>query len=202
MPVDDESPRDNPLGLTIREAGVDCWSAVRHLHATAFRTLAAPMLETTELAAFAEWVYSPDYTDLLQTQDLQTVWRDGILVGTAGWVPADDTGASARLTAVYVSPLFTRLGIGRQLVGLAEARARAAGFSAFTARVFPPALAFFQRLGYERSSHGAVSIGSENGIPVVFLRKGEPPTRAAAGGEPDRTSLGRPGHAPVDEGSR
>jgi GNAT superfamily N-acetyltransferase len=162
------------LRLVLRPAGVDAWSEIRSLHAASFKAMAGPLLETAHVAAFIERVYSPDYTDSLVMQDLQTAWHDRQLVGTAGWVPADDAGTSARITAVYVAPLFTRLGVGRQLVTAAEARARAAGFHAYAARVFPQALGFFEALGYVRSSQGAIAIGTENGIPVTFMRKAGP----------------------------
>ena len=177
MPVKDTANAVR-LPVELRGAGLDDWSAVRELHASAFRALAGPTLDLSQVAAFVELIFAPDYTDALLTQDLQTAWYEGHLVATAGWVAADDSGASARITAVYVSPMFQRLGIGRRIVGAAEARARAAGFRSFTARVFPPALPFFGALGYARSSQGALSVGTQNGIPVYFVRKG--------GGEPSR----------------
>jgi GNAT superfamily N-acetyltransferase len=149
-------------------------SDIRSLHASSFRALAAPALDASQVAAYVDWIYSPDYTDVLITQDLLTAYYEHHLVGTAGWIPADDAGVSARISAVYVAPLFARLGIGRRLLAAAEARAEMAGFRSFSARVFPKAFGFFESMGYARSSQGALSIGTDNGIPVTFMRKAAP----------------------------
>ena len=162
---------DSPLPVVIRAAGVDCWSEVRGLHALCIRSLSDSAIETSEALAFTGWIHSPDYTAALMQHDVQTAWYDGLLVGTAGWVPSDDAGTSARITAVFVSPLFTRLGIGRQVVAAAEARARAGGFHNFATRAFPTSVGFFEALGYFRSSQGVHPMGTDNGIPVTFMRK-------------------------------
>jgi GNAT superfamily N-acetyltransferase len=113
--------------MTLRRVGMDDWANVRYVHASAFRILAGGDCEPAEADAFAAYVRSQDYADRLQSENLYAGWIDGELVGTAGWTPADDSGALARITSVFVRPLFTRLGVGRRLALDAEARARAAG---------------------------------------------------------------------------
>ncbi len=159
------------LPLRLRKADPDCWSDVRDLHATSLRRVSGPALDIEQIEAFLTQIYSPDYTSALQSQSLHTAWFERQLVATAGWIPADDAGLSARITAVFVSPLYLRMGVGRHIVTAVEAEAAAAGFQAFSARVLPPALPFFEALGYTRSSLGVFSVGTENGVPVVFMRK-------------------------------
>lgn len=166
-----QSETEQTLPVVVRVASVDCWSDVRSLHTLCIRKLSETAIEPSEAEAFTNWIHSPDYTAALMTQDVQTAWYDDLLVGTAGWVPSDDAGSSARLTAVFVSPLFSRLGIGRQVVAAAEARARAAGFNAFATRSFQVSVGFFEALGYLRSSQGVYAMGTDNGIPVTFMRK-------------------------------
>lgn len=161
------------IRLEIRGADPDHWSDVRSLHALAFRRLACPTLEPGQCRAFIAHIYAPDYTAALQMQDVHAGWYEGRIIGTAGWMPSDDRGTAARITSVFVSPLFARLGVGRRLVRAAEARARAAGFRTFVVRAFQPSAAFFEALGYVRSSQGVQAVGTENGIPVVFMRKQE-----------------------------
>lgn len=170
------------LRLDIREAGPESWSEIRNLHATSFRTLTGPHLDPPEVVAFLERIYSPDYTDLLQISDIVCAVYERRIIATAGWMPVDDAGSSVRITAVFTDPLFQRLGVGRCIVAAAETRARAGGFQALNARVFSPALAFFERLDYRRSSQGAFSVGTENGIPITFMRKVMEP-RARRNGE-------------------
>lgn len=161
------------IRLEIRGADPDHWSDVRSLHALAFRHLASPALEPGQYQAFVAHIYAPDYTAALQMQDIQAAWYENSVIGTAGWMPSDDRGTAARITSVFVSPLYARMGIGRRLVAAAEARARLAGFRTFVARAFQPSAGFFEALGYVRSSQGVQLVGTENGIPVVFMRKQE-----------------------------
>ena len=181
------------LPIVIRAAGVDCWSDVRSLHALCVRRLSETTIEPAEAQAFTSWIYSPDYTSALMMHDVQVAWYDDVLVGTAGWVPYDDAGYSARITAVFVSPLFSRLGIGRQVVEAAEMRARAGGFNAFATRAFQTSVGFFEALGYLRSSQGMHAMGTDNGIPVTFMRKIDalPPSKHAMESEADLDG-GRP----------
>jgi GNAT superfamily N-acetyltransferase len=159
------------LPIEIGAAGLDHWSEIRSLHANAFRYLTGPSMEPASNAALLSMIYAPDYTGSLQCQDLQIADHDGRIIGTAGWVPADDSGATARIVSVYVSPLFGRLGVGSRLVATVEQKARAAGFRGFAVRSFPATTGFFEAVGYSRSSQGIQAIGTENGIPVVFMRK-------------------------------
>lgn len=159
------------MRLEIRGADPDHWSDVRSLHALAFRRLSCPALEPGQCRAFIAHIYAPDYTAALQMQDVHAAWYESRIIGTAGWMPSDDRGTAARITSVFVSPLFARIGIGRRLVVAAEARARAAGFRTFVVRAFQPSAGFFESLGYIRSSQGVQTVGTENGIPVVFMRK-------------------------------
>ncbi|MGE3919263.1 MAG: GNAT family N-acetyltransferase, partial [Hyphomicrobiaceae bacterium] len=130
--MSDHVPRfSEPITATIGPAGLDHWADIRALHALAFRHLAGLTLDDGQIEAFAAHVREPEYTESLLTQDLLVAWHDARPVGTAGWTP-DDRGALARITSVCVSPLFTRLGVGRSLVAAAEERARAAGFRSFS----------------------------------------------------------------------
>ena len=160
--------------VTIRPVGMDDWANVRYVHATAFRVLAGSDCEPAEADAFAAYVRSQDYADRLQTENLYAGWLDGELVGTAGWTPTDDSGVLARITSVFVRPLFTRMGIGRRLALNAEARARTAGFERFSARATLNAVGFFEKLGYDVTSHGIHIIATEQGMPVTYMRKHEP----------------------------
>lgn len=187
--------------MIVRVASVDCWSDVRHLHALCIRRMAETSIEPSDADAFFNLIQSPDYTDVLMTHDLQTAWYDDHLVGTAGWVPSDDAGTSARITAVFVSPQFARLGVGRRLVALAEARARAAGFRTFATRAFQPSVAFFEALGYQRSSQGVHALGTDNGIPITFMRRIDAAARKdAPGGRATGSQDGEPPRALVSGG--
>ncbi len=165
----------------IRRANVDDYSDVRYVHAAAFKAGTSPQLSDAESRSFISHVNSPDYADVLQRMDLLVAVVNGQLVGTAAWSAGDDSGSSARISSVFVDPMFVGCGIGRRLVREIEKRAADAGFARFTIRATANAVAFFQGLGYEVASHGVGSISAAEGtMPVTFLRKAVAATVEAA----------------------
>ena len=157
--------------FSIRPIGVDDWASVRYVHASAYRILVSRDSGDLRADAFAAHVRSQDYADRLLQEHIHAAWFCGALVGTAGWVPADDGGVIARITSVFVSPLFMRASIGTRLVHNAEARARAAGFERFSTRATIGSIGFFEKLGYEVTAQGVQAAGEGHTMPVAFMRK-------------------------------
>jgi GNAT superfamily N-acetyltransferase len=157
--------------IVIRPVGVDDWANVRYVHSTAFRLLAASFCTPGEIDAFTALVRSEAYAERLMWENLHGAWLDDELVGTAGWIPADDSGTQARITSAFVPPLFTRMGVGRRLVRDAEARALAAGFERFSTRATLNSVGFFERLGYDVTSYGVHAITAHQTMPVTYMRK-------------------------------
>lgn len=169
-------PTDGLLqSIDVGVAAIDEMSSVRHLHALSARRLAAGMLSEAETAAFAEHIYSEQYSarlaDVVLGHRLHAARLMGELVATAGWLPANDAGSTARLMGVFVSPLYARRGLARRLVLEAEAQARQAGFRSFTIRAPLGAAGFFERLEYGVASHGVWPLSRDTALPVAFLRK-------------------------------
>lgn len=171
----DWSPKTNGIAenTVIRAAGLDDWSAIRQLHAAILKRASGVLFDEAGTLAFESHLATADYTDELARQNLAVALVDGHIVGTCGWVASDDHGHAARITALYVDPLFTRLGIGRRLVWDAEARARGAGFQTITTRATEMTVEYFAALGYEVSSQGVVTPVPNLAIPVLFMRKRE-----------------------------
>lgn len=177
--MSDPSPPRPEMALadaaTLRPVSIDELSSVRHLHAGSVRQLAAGHLSEGELGAFAHYVRSERYADRLieavQNGRLVAAELMGSVVATAGWVAANDAGATVRLMAVFVSPLYAHKGLGRLVVDATEAEARRAGYSTFTVRAPIGSIGFFERLGYDVSSHGVWPLPPEQAVPVGFLRK-------------------------------
>jgi GNAT superfamily N-acetyltransferase len=157
--------------IVIRPVRVDDWANVRYVHSTAFRLLAASFCTPNEIDAFTAFVRSETYAERLMWENMHTAWLDDELVGTSGWAPADDSGTQARITSVFVRPLFTRVGIGHRLVRDAEARASAAGFERFSTRATLNSVGFFEKLGYDVTSYGVHALIREQTMPVTYMRK-------------------------------
>ena len=131
-------------------------------------------LSDAEVAAFVGFVNSPAYSDHLIAEDVYGAFLDGQLVGTASWQANGDDGRTARISSVFVDPLFTKLGIGRQLLAEVEARAMRSGFAQFGISVTINAVPFFEKLGYHEASRGVKPMGHGCSLPVAFLRKAVP----------------------------
>lgn len=156
----------------VRRVDIDDYSDVRYVHVAAFKAFAGAQLSETEVNAFVSHVNAPDYADQLREMDMLVALVNNQLVGTAAWIAGDDSGASARVSSVFVDPMFAQCGIGRRLVQEVEHIAHQAGFGRFTVRATANAVPFFQSLGYEIASHGVSSISAADGaMPVTFLRK-------------------------------
>ncbi len=159
-------------GAVIRRLSVDDFSTVRYVHTAAFKAQTAPLLTDEEILAFLVQVTTPGYIDALMTTHAYVATVGGQLVGTAAWTAGDDSGASARISSVFVDPLFTGGGIGRRLLSAVETSASDAGYHRFTVRATANAVPFFLALGYDIASHGVSSLSVvEGSLPVTFMRK-------------------------------
>ena len=187
----DWSPKTNGIAdnTHLRAVGLDDWSAVRQLHGGIFKRLAGILFDDAAATALETHLGTPEYTEELAQQNISVAIVDGHIVGTCGWIASDDHGRAARITSLFVDPLFTRLGLGRRLVWDAEARARAAGFQTITTRATEMTVEYFAALGYEVSSQGVVTPVSDLAIPVLFMRKRDPaatlPPDTRSGNEPE-----------------
>lgn len=171
-PLTEAKERKIAEAAIIRRLGYDDFAAVRHVHSKSFQSLAGPLISEGELKAFTDQVYAPTYADALLELDTYVATIENQVVGTAAWSAGDDSGATARIGAVYVDPLFTHCGIGSRLVLEVERRASDAGYRRFAVRATSNAVPFFTSLGYEIASHGVSSLTAAEGtLQVTFMRK-------------------------------
>jgi ribosomal protein S18 acetylase RimI-like enzyme len=162
----------NPIA--IRRIGIDDHSNVRYLHIRSMREQSLAALSEAEVAAFAAFVSSPSYSDYLKTEEMYGAFLDGQLIGTAAWQFNGDDGRVARISSVFVDPLFSRLGIGRRLLAEVETRAFRSGFAQLGTSSTINAVAFFEKLGYREASRGVRTLAPDCSLPVAFLRKSVP----------------------------
>jgi putative acetyltransferase len=156
----------------VRSVTIDEYSLVRQLHASAIRSFAADQLAIDEVDALLEHIHSPEYTDRIHSSNTLGAWIEGELAATCGWSAADDTGHTARIVHLHVSPLFSGGGLGRLMLSLAEDAAMSAGFMQLGVRAIASGAPFLTHMGYEVTSHGVQPLPQGVSVPVVFLRKG------------------------------
>lgn len=166
----DSEPDLGTRALLRRLTADDC-SALRYVHETAVRHLSNEVLTDEDVAEWGQFVRSPAYSDRLMNSRNIGAWYDGQLLGTGGWRPSRDDAKVARITALYVQPVFANCGIGGRLLAAVESEATAAGFTDFSVRSIQNAAGFFQTHGYRISSYGIRVISPRLSIPVTFMRK-------------------------------
>jgi predicted N-acetyltransferase YhbS len=156
--------------VTLRAADIDDIASIRYVHEAAFLCHSAEYHTAVETAAFLDMLRRPDYGRELLNSNLMIADIGGEIVGTAGWLAADDRGKSARIRKVFVRPMFGNSGIGRLLVNDAELRAARAGYLDFSVRATLSSTAFYKRMGYRVSSHGVLALQGAD-LPITYMRK-------------------------------
>jgi GNAT superfamily N-acetyltransferase len=157
-----------------RLAGLDDYSTLRHVQSSAIRALGERSIDASEVSTALETIYSSDYIAHLMAKSTILAVVNGDIVGTCSWSAGDDRGHAARISGLFVLPLFQGAGIGRHLLEHVEADAARHGYSRFNA-IAPVALSgLFTDLDYAITSFGT----SRDVIPgvslqVAFLRKPE-----------------------------
>jgi putative acetyltransferase len=160
--------------LEIRPLSVDDLSTARYVATAAFTRSAKGSYSRDEIDAFATFVRSPHYADILLGNRAYAAWVGSEMVGIAAWSPSETKTPTARILAVFVNPLFAGQGIGSRLGEYLADEAAAAGFRALEASVTLNAEAFFERLGYAELRRAAWALPSGRDLSVSFMRKTSP----------------------------
>jgi GNAT superfamily N-acetyltransferase len=132
------------FSYTIRKATLDDVADLKHLIALSARSLNAAHYNDAEIDRALAWVYGVD-TRIIQDETYYVVLSGDQLVGCGGWsrrkknFGGDQTDIdsqdflnpateAAKIRAFFVHPDFARQGIGKTLLEVSEAAAKAEGF--------------------------------------------------------------------------
>ena len=154
--------------LELRPVSIDDLSNVRYLHASSYRSLVGPTVDPDEADTFLGLVNSPYYADQILAERHFAAWLGRELVGSAGWVLSDDGTRCARLSSVFVQPMFTRCGVGRRLVRHVEGDARDMGVERFHLKATENSVGFWEKLGYRP---GARATSSRSRVTERYMEK-------------------------------
>jgi len=114
--------------------------------------------------------------------------EDGVMAGCGGWSRRatlfghnhtagrdsrllDPNSEPARVRAMYTSPAFVRRGVGRQILQLCEAAARAEGFSRTELGATRGGEPLYRACGYAEIEH--LEVPTPNGVTVPITRMGK-----------------------------
>ncbi len=127
-------------------------------------------------------------TQLLDDGTYFLIFDDDVLVGCGGWsrrrtlfggnhtvgrddALADSKTESAKIRAMYTHPDHIRRGIGRLLLELGEAAAKAEGFETIDLGATASGLLLYEKCGYTVIED--LSVPDEDGVvvPIILMRK-------------------------------
>jgi GNAT superfamily N-acetyltransferase len=114
--------------------------------------------------------------------------EDGVMAGCGGWSRRatlfghnhtagrdsrllDPKSEPARVRAMYTAPAFVRRGVGRQILQLCEAAARAEGFSRTELGATKGGEPLYRACGYAEIEH--LQVPTPNGVTVPITRMGK-----------------------------
>jgi GNAT superfamily N-acetyltransferase len=164
--------------LTHRLATIEDLDRLRALMARAIEHLQAGFLSPEQVRA-SHAVMGLD-TQLVKDQTYFLIEADGALAGCGGWswratLYGGDASLvarqPARIRAMYTDPAFARRGVGRRIMDLCEAAARAAGFRRVEMMATLAGEPLYRACGYvpiERIESAPI-----NGVSVPLIRMGK-----------------------------
>jgi GNAT superfamily N-acetyltransferase len=158
--------------LQFRLAGIDDYSTIRHVHASAIRALNERLIDANDVTQAVSTIYSSTYVTDLIAKATQVALLNGDIVGTCAWSASDDRGHAARIGSLFVLPLFQGRGIARQLIQHTEQEAARHGYTRFAAIVPAALAALYEHLDYVTTSFGTSrDVVPGVAVQVAFVRK-------------------------------
>jgi GNAT superfamily N-acetyltransferase len=151
--------------LAFRSFELSRVSDIRAMQIGSFRVASSHLYDDSESLAYERYIASGELVGRLHGHDVEMALVAGQVVGTVGWTRVGDGVVTARLTDLFVDPLFMRLGIGSQLVRRAEERVRRGGFAILTTCGSPAMTLFFRRLGFRVSARGRFAPAATSSCP-------------------------------------
>ena len=157
--------------MEIRALSVDHLSTARYVVGTAFARGAKDHYSTADMQAFAEFVRSPHYADVLLGNRTYGAWVGSDMVGVASWSVGEAPSPTARVVAVFVHPLFSRNGLGTRLTEYLEVEAATAGYRALEISATLNATSFFEQSGYIETARRGWGLPAGHVMPTALMRK-------------------------------
>ncbi len=157
--------------MEIRTLSVDHLSTARYVVGTAFARGAKDHYSNADMEAFAEFVRSPHYADVLLGNRTYGAWVGSDMVGIVSWSVGEAPSPTARVVAVFVHPLFSRNGIGTRLTEYLEVEAANAGYRALEISATLNAASFFEQLGYIETARRGWGLPAGHVMPTALMRK-------------------------------
>jgi GNAT superfamily N-acetyltransferase len=181
------SNHDKPV---IRRARIADRERLRRMQARSLRVLARGDYTDAEIDAFLAHAGTMD-DFLLQEGTYYLVEIDGVLAASGGWSRRGPHMGKSHphaleaplvpwIRSVFVDPRYTRRGLARRLMELAEREASFAGYRQFQLSASLTGVPLYQSLGYAETGREDVPLPNGLRFRLVTMRKTLEPKRGAA----------------------
>jgi putative acetyltransferase len=169
-----------PPAIRIRVATPGDAPFIERVHRDAIRGAAGGPYSRAELESWATGLYPDRYRQAMDQLGERVLLAEAPSRGAVGFC----SWRGGRVIGLYVIPDFTRHGIARRLLGMAEAAIEAAGHDHVTLGASLSALAFYERCGYRITRRRNWHTRGGLTLPVADMAKPlnrERPQRAGRG---------------------
>lgn len=148
--------------LTIRRSRPEDCQSIMTVHSASVAGIRTALYTPEEIQAWAVPKKPESYEDSIRSKEFFVAEEDGIVIGFAVL-----NQESAEVEAVYVSPKAGRRGIGLELLGKLEERARALGLGVLRLNASLNAVPFYKRAGYMAQEESKYRLS--NGVEIACV---------------------------------
>jgi len=189
MFTDEEVLSTDGIPLLIRQAVSDDIWAIEQLIEPSIRVLGGRFYNEAEIESSLRFVFGAD-TTMIEDGTYMVIAAQQRIIGAGGWshrwtpfggdqatpvrdadfrVPGKDP---AIIRAMYVHPDWARRGIGTTIIETCESAAQNAGFLDLELVATLSGVAFYERMGYQKTE--SIHYVMDDGTTIEFVRMSKP----------------------------
>jgi putative acetyltransferase len=157
-----------PSSIRIRPATTGDAPSIERVHRESIRGITDPVYSRADLESWASGLYPDRYRRAMDEMG------ERVLLAEAGRAVAFCSWRGDEVMGLYVVPEFTRRGIARRLLGMAESAIAADGHDHVTLGASLSALPFYERCGYRAIRRRGWLTRGGLAIPVADMVKSLP----------------------------
>jgi putative acetyltransferase len=152
--------------VVIRRARPEDSEAIAEVHMGAIREICVSHYTPEEIAAWGVPRKPEFYLDAIKNKEYYVAEEGGVVVGFGTF-----NQESGEIAAVFVRPGVVRRGIGSQILGTLEERARELKVRDLHLKASLNAVQFYERAGYRQRNEARHRLQSGAEIPCVIMEK-------------------------------
>ena len=175
------------MEITIRVARMDDIPTLQELIPQSARELSQGYYTPEQIASAIQYIFGVD-TQLICDRTYYLAEAQGQIVGCGGWskrktlyggdkmkaeqdLLLDPKMDAGRIRAFFIHPNWARRGIGRRLIEVCEAAAKADGFTEMELGATLPGEPLYAAMGYEVTERFEIAMADGTTLPCAHMKK-------------------------------